>query len=113
MMKFQQHQGPGKEFTNTYLDADYLAMLAYADALATNETRGSMADMLQWVYAYSKKLISTTEIDANLACDQQIRVEAYHRWERQSRRNGRDKEDWFWANCKLDAEVWLRLSGRS
>lgn len=66
MLKYGEKDSPGKEFLNTKLDADYAALLHYADALAANETKGNLADMCWWLYCGSKKLFSTSDGDAVL-----------------------------------------------
>ncbi|MFQ5687360.1 MAG: hypothetical protein ACE5GV_11955 [Candidatus Scalindua sp.] len=37
---------------------DYVISLAFADALATNETKGELSRYVDWMYGTSKKVIS-------------------------------------------------------
>jgi hypothetical protein len=109
MLKYGEKDTPGKEFRNTKLDADYAALLHYADALATNETSGSMADMCSWLYRDSKKLFSTSSLDAVLPGEQDIRLAAYARWERGGQAHGNDLDDWLTAERELVVRSWNRL----
>jgi hypothetical protein len=109
MLKYGEKDTPGKEFRNTKLDADYAALLYYADALATNETSGSMADMCSWLYRGSKKVFSTCGLDAVLPGEQDTRIAAYSRWERRGRGHGNDLDDWLLAERELVAGTWDRL----
>jgi len=109
MLKYGEKDHPGKEFRNTKLDADYAALLYYADALAANETSGSMADMCAWLYRGSKKLFSTSTVDAVLPREEDIRLDAYFTWERSGRTHGHDLDDWLFAERALVAQVWDRL----
>lgn len=77
MLKHGKKDVPGTECRNTKLDADYAALVQYADAFATNETSGSMADMCSWLYRGSKKLFSTSGLDAVLPGDDKIRRDAF------------------------------------
>lgn len=109
MMKYEENDTPRKEFRNTKLDADYAALLHYADALATNETSGSLSDMCSWLYRGSKKLFSTSRLDEILPGDQDIRPAAYDRWDRRGREHGDDLDDWFLAEKAMLAQTWDRL----
>jgi len=109
MLKYGEKDQPGKEFRNTKLDADYAALLYYADALATNETSGSMADMCSWLYRGSKKLFSTSGMDAVMPSEDVIRLDAYFTWDRGGRTHGHDVEDWLSAEWAMMAKVWERL----
>ena len=109
MLKYGEKDQPGKEFRNTKLDADYAALLHYADALATNETSGSMADMCLWLYRGSKKLFSTQRVDSVLPGEDKIRLDAYFTWDRGGRTNGHDLDDWFAAERASMVQVWDRL----
>jgi hypothetical protein len=110
MSKFGLVNTPGKDFRHTKLDSDYAALLHYADALATNETSGSLADVCEWLYGGSKKIFSTGSFDAALPTYEELRVAAYHKWERDGGTHGHDQEDWFSAKKELDARLWERLS---
>lgn len=109
MTKYGAKDTPGKEFTNTKLDADYAALLHYADALATNETSGSMADLCSWLYLGSKKLFSTSGLDAVLPKANDIRLDAYFIWVRSGRTHWHNLNDWLEAEKELMSRVWERL----
>jgi|SRR5208337_2276126 len=109
MLKYGEKDKPGKEFRNTELDADCAALLHYADALATNETSGSMADMCSWLYRGSKKLFSTSGLDAVLPTEARIRLDAYWIWDRSGRGHGHDVADWLSAENLLVDQIWDRL----
>ena len=106
MLKYGERDEPGKEFRNTKLDADYAALLHYADALATNETSGSMADMCSWLYHVSKKMFSTQGVACVLPGEDKIRLDAYSTWDREGRTHGHDLEDWLSAERSLVVKVW-------
>jgi hypothetical protein len=113
MLKYGEKDTPGKEFRYTKLDADYTTLLHYADALATNETSGSMADLCSWLYGTSKKLFSTAGLDATLPNENTIRLDAYWIWDRSRRTHGHDIEDWLSAESLLMSQVWDRLGVES
>jgi hypothetical protein len=106
MSKYGLVNTPGRDFTHTKLDSDYAALLHYADALATNETSGNMADMCEWLHGGSKKIFSTGSLDAALPTHAELRVEAYQKWELDERTHGHDEADWFWAKKKLAVRWW-------
>ncbi len=109
MLKYGEKDTPGKEFRNTKLDADYAALLHYADALATNETSGSMADMCSWLYRGSRKLFSTWGLDRVLPTEDTIGLHAYWIWDRSGRSHGHDVADWLSAEQAQMIHVWDRL----
>ena len=109
MLKYGEKNTPGKDFRNTKLDADYVALLHYADALATNETRGSMADMCSWFYRGSKKLFSTSDLDRILPTEETTRPEAYLVWERGGRSHGYDIANWSLAEDTYMVHIWDQL----
>jgi hypothetical protein len=111
MTNFAGQIVPGDGFRHTKLDADYVTLLQYADALATNETRGTMADMCRWLHGNSKKTFSTRDLDSAVPGEAAIRSEAYDHWQRQGSTHGHAEGDWFWAKRKLQDLAWLRLSG--
>jgi len=47
-----------KKWINRKHDLDYVISLAFADALATNETAGELSRYAKWMYGTSKQLIS-------------------------------------------------------
>lgn len=110
MTKYGEKDTPGKEFTNTMLDGDYATLLHYADALATNETSGSMADLCSWLYRGSKKLFSTGGVDTVLPRQDNIRLDAYYKWVRSGSTDRHDLDDWLSAERALMAQVWDFLS---
>jgi hypothetical protein len=109
MLKYGEKDSPGKEFRNTKLDADYATLLHYADALATNETSGSLADMCSWLYRGSKKLFSTWGLDTVLPSEGKIRLDAYFIWDCEGRTHGHDLDDWLSVERALIARMWDRL----
>lgn len=102
-----------KEFTNTKLDADYATLLHYADALATDETSGSTADLCSWLYRGSKKLFSTSSLDDILPRQEDIRLHAYYLWVHGGRTHGHDVDDWLSGEKELVRQVWDRLGVES
>lgn len=113
MSQFGMHDTPGEDFRHTGLDADYLALLHYADGLATNETSGSMADMLNWLYGKSKLAFSTGDVDAVLPSEVDVRLDAYFDWDRNGRTHGHDIDDFLTAERRGWSKVWSRLSDSS
>ena len=109
MSKYGLANMPGRDFRHTKLDSDYAALLNYADGLATNETSGSLADVCEWLYGGAKKIFSTGSLDATLPTADEIRLEAYRKWERDGGTHWHDQADWFWAKQNLDAQLWERL----
>jgi hypothetical protein len=112
LTKYTERDTPGKEFRNTKLDADYLALLHYADGLATNETSGIMADMCSWLYGDTKTVFATAQLDEVLPSEDETRLAAYLDWRGGGMKNGRDVEDWLGAEKRLLADVWNRLRGQ-
>ncbi len=92
--------------TNTKLDADYLALLHYADGLASDETAGDMAAMSQWLFGNTKKFISSSQLLSQLPTENAIRRTAYDVWERTGRTHGHDLADWFKAESDLYEVLW-------
>jgi hypothetical protein len=54
LKKYGLSDNPGKKFPNTKLDNDYLALLHYADGLASDEAAVDMADMSRWLFGNTK-----------------------------------------------------------
>ena len=106
MSKYGLVNTPGKDFIHTSLDSDYASLLHYADALATNETIGSLNDMRKWMYGDSKKLFSTDHIDASLPSHRQIELKAYQKWLDNGVTHGHHETDWFWAKRALAESIW-------
>ena len=100
MTNFTGLSSPSDSFRHTILDAEYLTLLHFANALATNETGGTMAPMCRWLYGDSRTTFSTGDLDAALPTDTAIRNEAYCQWER-GRTHGRADTNWFWAKTRL------------
>ncbi|MCK6469037.1 MAG: hypothetical protein L6Q53_12690 [Candidatus Brocadia sinica] len=46
-----------KKWINRKHDLDYVVSLAFADAIATNESKGELSRYVRWMYGSSKKLI--------------------------------------------------------
>ena len=109
LKKYGLSDNPGKKFPNTKLDADYLALLHYADGLASDETTGDMADMSQWLFGNKKKFINTTQLRLLLPTEDAIRRTAYHEWERTRRTHGHDLADWYKSESDLYEVLWEKL----
>jgi hypothetical protein len=109
LKKYGLSDSPGKKFPNTKLDADYLALLHYADGLASDETAGDMADMSLWLFGNTKKLISSRSLLSQLPTEEAIRLTAYDEWERAGRTHGHDLTDWFKAESELYGLLWEKL----
>ena len=101
MSKYGMQNTSGVDFIHTKLDADYVALLHYADALATNETSGSLAGICRWMHGRSKIILSTGSLDGAKPKDDVIGVEAYSKWERAGGTHGHDQDDWFVAKAEL------------
>lgn len=109
MSKFGLKNSPGKDFAHTKLDAEYVMLLNYADALATNETSGSLSDTCSWMHGRSKVIFSTRSMDAARPAEDDTKVAAYHKWEQEGRTHGHDQDDWFCAKADL---LWRRLANK-
>jgi hypothetical protein len=109
LVKYGLAEEPGRKFPNTKLDTDYLALLHYADALASDETSGDMADMCRWLYGSIKKCISSEMLLAAIPTENQIRLDAYYRWVELSRTHGHDVADWLDAEGDLYRQMWDSL----
>jgi hypothetical protein len=109
LQKYGLTEKPGKAFPNTKLDMEYLALLHYADAIASDETAGDMADMCEWLYESAKKRISSASLFASLPHNDAVRLDAYFTWDRSGRRHGHDIDDWLSAEREAFAQVWDRL----
>jgi hypothetical protein len=109
LVKYGLSESPGKKLPNTKLDTDYLALLYYADALATDETTGDMAEMCRWLYGTTKKCISSDRLFATIPGEDQVRLNAYYRWVECSRTHGHDVADWLDAEGELYQKMWDSL----
>lgn len=98
-----------KSFPNTMLDANYLALLNYADGIATDETTGDLASMLDWLYGGRRKLISSGHVDERLPSDDQIRLDAFDIWEKSGQTHGHHVVDWVAAEKRLCEGKWDSL----
>ena len=61
-----RHQGDqtlGKKLINTNHDLDYLVSLAFADAIASCETKGAMSYYRRWMFGDAKPQLSSREPD--------------------------------------------------
>ena len=119
LKKYGLSDNPGKKFPNTKLDTDYLALLHYADGLASDETAGDMADMRRWLFWNTNHIISSYLLLSRLPTEDAIRLAAYGEWERTGRTHGHDLSDWYksesdlyellWENLGLQPQVWENL----
>ncbi|MEQ1934916.1 MAG: DUF2934 domain-containing protein [Fimbriimonadaceae bacterium] len=109
ILKYGLKNQPGKDFVHTKLDSDYLTLLHYADALATNETSGSLSDMCRWVHGDSRVVFSTHDIDRVMPIENEVRIKAYLRWESQGWPAGEANEDWYWAEEQIYDDLWQKL----
>jgi hypothetical protein len=109
LQKYGLTEEPGKKFPNTKLDLEYLALLHYADALASDETSGDMAEMCRWLFGSTKKQISSSQLLASIPTEDAIRLDAYCRWDRGGRTHGHDLDDWLSVERELLERVWDRL----
>ncbi|MFD0894779.1 DUF2934 domain-containing protein [Luteolibacter ambystomatis] len=109
MMKYEVGTRLGKEFINTKLDFDYIEALHFADAIATNETSGSLGLVCDWLYGPSKPRISTNFIDGVMPSEQSIRERAFFLWECSGRRAGDDLAHWLEAELLAKRLAWPQL----
>lgn len=97
-----------KKLPNTKLDADYLAALHYADALASDETTGDMSKLLKALQPGKKQITSNKLLDANLT-KEEIRLRAFYRWQAAGRSHGNDLSDWLASESELIQTFWREL----
>lgn len=109
LQKYGLSESPGKKFPNTKLDTDYLALLHYADGIASDETAGDMAQLCSWLFGTTKKCISSEKLFAALPSEEEIRRQAYFRWVESGRSHGHDLLDWLNSEGELYQLVWDRL----
>lgn len=104
--KYGLTEQPGKKFPNTKLDLEYLALLSYADALASDETTGDMAEMCSWLYGSTKKQISSEALLRAVPREEDVRLGAYWKWVATGRTHGHDVEDWLASESELYEAMW-------
>jgi hypothetical protein len=109
LQKYGLTEKPGRKFPNTKLDLEYLVLLHYADALASDETSGDMAEMCRWLFGSTKKHISTARLLASMPTKDEIRLDAYFRWDCGGRTHGHDLDDWLSVEREMLKQVWDRL----
>ncbi len=109
LSKYGLTEQPGKKFPNTKLDLEYLAILGYADALASDETSGDMADMCEWLYGSTKKRISSLALLRAVPREEDVRLRAYWKWVASGRTHGHDVEDWLASESELYEAMWSQL----
>lgn len=109
LVKYGFSESPGKKFPNTMVDTDYLALLHYADALASDETSGDMAQLFGWLYGSTKKSISSDRLFATIPSEDAVRVNAYYRWCESGSTLGSDLDDWLNAEKQLYCDMWESL----
>ncbi len=56
--KYGRTSFTGKKLANTKFDLEYLVLLKYADAIASNETSGDLALLRRWLYGEAKPQIT-------------------------------------------------------
>lgn len=109
LLKYGLVSQPGKDFRHTRLDADYLALLHFADGLATNESSGSLADMAQWMYCGRKLVFSTGDVDQAAPTHEEVSLKAYLEWTASGNSHGHHLSHWFHAEQQLVSQLWSRL----
>ena len=109
LQKYGLDADPGKGLPNTKLDADYLALLHYADGLASDETAGDMATMCGWLFGSDKKRISSTRLLSSIPSEVDIRFGAYCQWVFSGQTHGHDVVDWLSSESALYEETWNNL----
>lgn len=109
LKRYGLSEEPGKKFPNTVLDADYLAVLHYADAIASDETAGDMADLCEWLYGSTRKHISSDTLFAAIPSEDEIRLESFQMWDSGGRTHGHDVDDWLTSESRLYEQMWQRL----
>ncbi len=109
LVKYGLSELPGRKFPNTKLDTDYLALLHYADALASDETSGDMAQMCGWLYGSTKKCISSDRLFAAIPSEDEVRLNGYYRWVESGHTHGHDVADWLNAEEELYRRMWESL----
>lgn len=108
LRKYGFVQNPGQKFVNTKLDIDYLVLLQYAEALASDET-ADMAVLAEWLYARKKKLVRSDRLLAMIPREDEIRRNAYSHWVDAGRTNGHQLADWLNAEEQMYERVWNSL----
>ena len=106
LQKYGLTEEPGKKFPNTKLDIDYLVLLHYADALASDETSGDMFEMCNRLYGTTKKRISSRILLEARPSDDELRFAAYCRWNATGQTHGHDVDDWLLSEIELYQTIW-------
>jgi hypothetical protein len=109
LTKYGLTDQPGTKFPNTKLDLEYLSLLRYADALASDETSGDMADMCEWLYGSTKKRISSAALLRSVPRTENIRLSAFWKWAATGKTHGHDIADWLASESELYEAMWGRL----
>lgn len=109
LQKYGLTNAPGRKFPNTKLDTDFLALLHYADALASDETSGDMADMCTWLFGSTRKRITSAKLLSSVPSETDIRYDAYCRWEATGRGHGHDVDDWLTSESELYETIWTEV----
>ncbi len=109
LVKYGLTEHPGKKFPNTQLDLEYLALLKYADALASDETSGDMAELGGWLYGSTKKQISSEALLGAAPREEDVRLGAYWKWEATGRTHGHDVGDWLASESELYESMWSQF----
>jgi hypothetical protein len=98
-----------KDIENTTTDTDYLESLAFADALATNETSGDMERLFRWIFGSERTFVTIEKLDSLFFSHHDIATNAYQRWEESGYTHGHDLSDWLSAESVLHERVWQQL----
>lgn len=108
LKKYGLVDNPGQKFPNTKLDLEYLALLHYADALASDEV-GDMAELFRWLYGVTKKRITSSALMGAIPSADDIRLGAYWRWEATARTHGHALDDWLGSETAQYESMWQKL----
>ncbi|MDB6031973.1 MAG: hypothetical protein JWM16_2311 [Verrucomicrobiales bacterium] len=100
---------PSEDFRHTVVDADYITLMHYADALATNETSGHMSSLTKWLLDSSKTIFSTGSLAKIIPTEEETRTVAHKVWESSGGTHGHAFDDWLLAKTRTFDELWARL----
>lgn len=101
-----------ERFVNTCLDYEYAALLAYADAIATNEIR-DLYKLCRWTHGDSKVILTSANIAGASVPEGDISVAAYFAWERNGHGDGHTIYDWLEGERERYDAAWQVLCSAS